>query len=76
MLPSGLIGPAFCLPLSRGLQRERLHLGKLGDPSSLSAVSHESMLFKHFRLRSECNCLRVRPLTVWCSSLEKPKVPS
>lgn len=76
MPPSGLIGPAFCLPLSGGLQHERLHLGKLGDPSSLSAASHESMLSKHFHLRSECDCLRVRPLTVWCSGLEKPKVPS
>lgn len=59
-----------------GLQRERLHLGKLGDPSSLTAASHESVFSKHFRLRSECDCLRVRPLTVRCSSLEKPKVPS
>lgn len=68
--------PVVCLPLGGGLQRERLYLGKLGDPSPLSAASHESVLSKLFRLRSECDCLRVRPLTVRCSSLEKPKVPS
>lgn len=81
MPPNGLIGPAFCLPLNGkqsvwGLQRERLHLGKLGDPSSLTAASHESVFSKRFRLRSECDCLRVRPLTVRCSSLKKPQVPS